>query len=58
MTGINQITRNLIFNILIFIKSYLNKQNILMMTPTSTHNFWLQVFDEILDNIESKFSNT
>ena len=28
------------------------------MTTTSTHNFWLRVFHEILDDIESKFSNT
>ena len=49
----NQISRNLIFNILILIKSYLNKQNKLLITPTSTHNFWLQVINEILDNIEN-----
>ena len=58
MTGVNQISPNLIFNILILIKSYLNKQNKLLKTTTSTHNFWLQVIHEILDNIESKFSNT
>ena len=55
MTGVNQISRNLIFNILILIKSYLNKQNKLLITTTSTHNFWLQVIHEILDNIESNF---
>ena len=27
MTGVNQVSRNLIFNILILIKSELNKQN-------------------------------
>ena len=58
MTVVNQISRNLIFNILILIKSYLNKQNKLLITTTSTHNFWLQVIHEIIDNIESKFSNT
>ena len=51
MTGVNQISRNLIFNILILIKSYLNKQNKLLITTTLTHNFWLQVIHEILDNI-------
>ena len=49
---------NLIFNILILIKSYLNEQNNLSINTTSTHNFWLHVFYEILDNIESKFFNT
>ena len=58
MDGVNQIYRNLIFNILILIKSYLNKQNKLLINTTSTHNFWLQVFNEILDDIESKFCNT
>ena len=58
MTGVNQISLNLIVNILILIKSYLNKQNKLLIKTTSTHNFWLQVFNEIQDNIESKFSNT
>ena len=58
MTGVNQISRNLIFNILILIKSHLNKQIKLLITTASTHNFWLQVIHEILDNIESKFSNT
>ena len=58
MTGVNQISRNLIFNILILIKSYLNKENKLLITTTSTRNFWLQVNHEILDNIEPKFSNT
>ena len=46
---------NLIFNILILIKSYLNKQNKLLINTTSKHNFWLQVFSEILGNIEPKF---
>ena len=41
-----------LLNILILIKSYLNKQNKLLITTTSTHNFWLQVIHEILDNIE------
>ena len=58
MTGVNQISRNLIFNILILIKLYLNKQYKLLINTTWTHNFWLQVFNEIFDNIESNFSNT
>ena len=58
ITGVNQISRDLIFNILILITSYLNKQNKLLINTTPTHNFWLQVFNKILDNIESKFSNT
>ena len=58
MTGLKQISPNLIFNILILIKLYLNKQIKLLITTTSTHNFWLQVIHEILDDIESKFFNT
>ena len=34
MTGVNQISRNVIFNILILIKSYLNKENELLITTT------------------------
>ena len=43
---------------LILIKSHFDKQNKLLINTTSTHTFWLQVFNEILNNIESKFSNT
>ena len=38
-------------------KSDLNKQNKLLINTTSTHAFWLPVFNEILDDIESKVSN-
>ena len=47
MTGVNQISHNLIVNILILIKSCLIEQNKLLINTTSTHNF----FNEILDNI-------
>ena len=58
MTGVNQMYGNIIFNVLILIKSYLSNQHKLLLNTISTYNFWLQVFIENLDNIESKFSNT
>ena len=59
MTGVNQVSRNLIFNILILIKSKLNKKNKLFdQHTTNTVSDSIKVFHEILDDIESKCSNT
>ena len=38
-------------------QNWINKINYLFNTP-SKHSFWLKVFHEILDDIQSKCSNT